>query len=39
MDYPYQYVPAEVEVYDSLSISADDKKLLYQTNAEKLFSL
>ena len=39
MDYPYQYVPAEVEVYDGLSISADDKKMLYQTNAEKLFSL
>ena len=39
MDYPYQYLPAEVQVYDDLPLSDADKKMLYQTNAEKLFSL
>ena len=39
MDYPYQFVPEEVEVTDQLPISEADKKLLYQTNAEKLFKL
>jgi len=39
MDYPYQYLPAEVQVYDELPISTADKKKLYQTNAEMLFSL
>lgn len=39
MDYPYQYVPQEVKVYDSLPLSAADKKKLYQTNAERVFSL
>jgi len=39
MDYPYQYVPEEVQVTDNLPISDDDKKKLYQTNAERVFRL
>jgi 2,3-dihydroxybenzoate decarboxylase len=39
MDYPYQYVPEEVAVTDDLPISDADKKLLYQTNAERVFRL
>jgi 5-carboxyvanillate decarboxylase len=39
MDYPYQFVPEEVKVTDDLPISDSDKKKLYQTNAERLFSL
>ena len=39
MDYPYQFVPEEVNVTDNLPISAADKKKLYQSNAEKVFDL
>jgi 5-carboxyvanillate decarboxylase len=39
MDYPYQFVPEEVDVTDRLPIPDTDKKKLYQSNAEKLFSL
>jgi 2,3-dihydroxybenzoate decarboxylase len=39
MDYPYQFVPEEVAVTDNLPISDDDKKRLYQTNAEAVFKL
>ncbi|PWU10881.1 MAG: amidohydrolase [Terriglobia bacterium] len=39
MDYPYQFVPEEVKVTDDLPISDSDKKKLYQTNAEMVFSL
>lgn len=39
MDYPYQFVPEEVKVTDQLPISDADKKKLYQTNAEQVFSL
>jgi 2,3-dihydroxybenzoate decarboxylase len=39
MDYPYQYVPDEVKVYDSLPLGAEDLKKFYQTNAERVFSL
>ncbi len=39
MDYPYQFVPAEVQVTDDLPISDSDKRKLYQTNAERVFSL
>jgi 2,3-dihydroxybenzoate decarboxylase len=39
MDYPYQFVPEEVRITDSLPISAEDKKKLYQTNAERVFAL
>jgi 2,3-dihydroxybenzoate decarboxylase len=39
MDYPYQFVPEEVEVTDELPISEADKRKLYQANAESVFSL
>ncbi len=39
MDYPYQFVPEEVNVTDSLPISEADKMKLYQMNAERVFSL
>ena len=39
MDYPYQYVPEEVLVTDNLPISDEDKKKLYQSNAERVFRL
>ena len=39
MDYPYQFVPDEVRVTDSLPISDADKLKLYQTNAERVFAL
>lgn len=39
MDYPYQFVPEEVAVTDNLPISAAETKMLYQTNAEKVFDL
>jgi 2,3-dihydroxybenzoate decarboxylase len=39
MDYPYQFVPAEVAVHDDLPISDADKKKLFQTNAERVFNL
>jgi len=39
MDYPYQFVPEEVRVTDELPISEADKRKLYQTNAESVFSL
>ncbi len=39
MDYPYQYLAAEVTVSDNLPMSAEDKKKYFQTNAEKLFGI
>ncbi|MBV9191713.1 MAG: amidohydrolase, partial [Betaproteobacteria bacterium] len=39
MDYPYQFVPEEVKVTDEMKITEAERKLLYQTNAEKLFKL
>jgi 5-carboxyvanillate decarboxylase len=39
MDYPYQFVPEEVAVTDNLPIGDEDKKRLYQTNAERVFKL
>jgi 5-carboxyvanillate decarboxylase len=39
MDYPYQYIVDEVAVTDNLPISDDDKKALYQLNAERVFGL
>jgi 2,3-dihydroxybenzoate decarboxylase len=39
MDYPYQYVAKEVRVTDRLPISSRHLKMLYQTNAERVFSL
>jgi 5-carboxyvanillate decarboxylase len=39
MDYPYQYVVDEVAVTDNLPISDEEKKALYQANAERVFKL
>lgn len=39
MDYPYQYEPSEVTATDNVPISGMDKKKLFQTNAETVFSL
>ncbi|HEX6397465.1 MAG TPA: amidohydrolase family protein [Steroidobacteraceae bacterium] len=39
MDYPYQFVPDEVKVTDELAISEEDRALLYQKNAERVFKL
>lgn len=39
MDYPYQYIVEEVAVTDNLPISDEEKKDLYQTNAERVFGL
>jgi 2,3-dihydroxybenzoate decarboxylase len=39
MDYPYQFVPEEVRVTDNLPIPDDEKRMLYQTNAEQVFGL
>ena len=39
MDYPYQFEPDEVTATDNVPISAEDKKKLFQTNAEMVFGL
>jgi 2,3-dihydroxybenzoate decarboxylase len=39
MDYPYQFVPEEVQVTDELAISNSDREKLYRTNAERVFRL
>jgi 5-carboxyvanillate decarboxylase len=39
MDYPYQFVPEEVQVTDDLPVSDADKRMLYQSNAERVFAL
>ena len=39
MDYPYQFVPEEVKVTDELPISEDDRRKLFQLNAERVFRL
>ena len=39
MDYPYQFIKAEVDITDNLKISAAARKKLFQTNAEKVFSI
>jgi 2,3-dihydroxybenzoate decarboxylase len=39
MDYPYQFIPEEVNVSDELPISYEDHKAFYQTNAERVFKL
>lgn len=39
MDYPYQYVPEEVEAMDALAISEDEKVSFYETNARRVFKL
>jgi 5-carboxyvanillate decarboxylase len=39
MDYPYQFELTEVDATDDIAISDEDKKKLFQTNAERVFSL
>jgi 2,3-dihydroxybenzoate decarboxylase len=39
MDYPYQFIPEEVNVTDELPISYESLKAFYQTNAERVFKL
>ena len=39
MDYPFQYLIHEVPEVDSFPISLDEKKMLFQGNAERLFKL
>jgi 5-carboxyvanillate decarboxylase len=39
MDYPYQFVPEEVNVTDELPIGYENLKAFYQTNAERVFKL
>src|SRR3954468_10721579 len=39
MDYPYQFVPEEVKVTDELPIAEDQRRMLYETNATRLFRL
>jgi 2,3-dihydroxybenzoate decarboxylase len=39
MDYPYQFEVYEVEATDQVPISDEDKKKLFQTNAENVFAL
>ncbi len=39
MDYPYQYVAEEVAAMDALPLTAEQKKMFFQSNAEKLFRL
>ena len=39
MDYPYQHDVAEVIATDNLDVPDDVKKMLFQTNAEKVFKL
>ena len=37
MDYPYQYVAAEVLASDAVPMSAEQRRRFFQTNAEELF--
>lgn len=39
MDYPYQYIPDEVKVTDGLPISAEHRKMFYETNAARVFGI
>jgi 2,3-dihydroxybenzoate decarboxylase len=39
MDYPYEYVADEVRAMDNLSLSPEQKKKFFQTNAEAWFKL
>ena len=39
MDYPYQYHADEVAAQDAMTMSAQDKKAFFQTNAERVFNL
>jgi len=39
MDYPYQYAVEEVTALDAMALSAEHKKMFFQTNAERVFGL
>ena len=39
MDYPYEFVADEVTVQDNMAIGAAEKKMFFQSNAERLFKL
>jgi 5-carboxyvanillate decarboxylase len=39
MDYPYQYEVDEVSAQDSMTMSFEDKKAFFQSNAERVFGL
>ena len=39
MDYPYQYAVEEVTTLDHMSLSDEDKKKFFQTNAERVFGI
>jgi 2,3-dihydroxybenzoate decarboxylase len=39
MDYPYEYVADEVRAMDNLSITPEQKKKFFQSNAERWFGL
>ncbi|MGD9811168.1 MAG: amidohydrolase family protein [Sphingobium sp.] len=39
MDYPYQCPPEEVAILDAMDMSLEDKKMFFQTNAERVFKL
>ena len=39
MDYPYQFELEEVTATDDIAIGDEDKRKLFETNAEKVFSL
>ena len=39
MDYPYQFEPGEVILSDGLPMTDIEKKMFFQTNAEKVFHL
>ena len=39
MDYPYQHQVDEVIALDNMSMSAEDKKMFFQTNAETVFKI
>lgn len=39
MDYPYQYVAEEVSAMEALPLSPEQKKMFFQTNAERIFRL
>ncbi len=38
-DYPYQYLVEEVATLDEMQMSPENKKLFFQTNAERIFKL
>ena len=39
MDYPYQHAVDEVVALDGMSMSAENKKRFFQTNAETVFKI